>query len=163
MAAAALLSVSSRFARQVESRQEAERRYRLLADSSSDAIISSDCHGVCEYVSPAFSRLTGWKGADTQHAASGQLVHPEDRSRYLAALGGLCDCDPETTTCFRYQCKDGSYLWVEACMRSVASLSGSGVSIVSNVRDISGRKRVEDELAVLNQKLAHQASTDRPV
>ena len=45
-------------------------------------------------------------------------------------------------------------------MRSVASLSGSGVSIVSNVRDISGRKRVEDELAVLNQKLAHQASTD---
>ena len=160
VAAAALLSVSSRFARQVESRQEAERRYRLLADSSSDAIISSDCHGVCEYVSPAFSRLTGWKGADMQHAASGQLVHPKDRSRYLAALGGLCGCDPETTTCFRYQCKDGSYLWVEACMRSVASLSGSGVSIVSNVRDISGRKRVEDELAVLNQKLAHQASTD---
>ncbi len=160
MAASALLSMSSRFARQIRIRQETEKRYRLLADSSSDAIISSDCQGVCDYVSPAFSRLTGWEGAEILQAASGQLIHPEDRSRYLASLGGLCDRDPAITTCFRYRCKDGSALWVEASMRSVAATTGTGMSIVSNVRDISERKLVEDKVAALNEKLAHQASTD---
>lgn len=160
VAAAALLSMSSRVARQIIIRQEAERHYRLLADSSCDAIVSSDGQGVCDYVSPAFSRLTGWVGAEVQQAASGDLIHPDDRKSYLTCLAELCGRGREITTCFRYRCKDGSDLWVEACMRSIADASVSGVSIVSNVRDISERKKVEDELAASNQKLAHQASTD---
>jgi diguanylate cyclase (GGDEF)-like protein/PAS domain S-box-containing protein len=157
-AAAILALFGLRVAGQVERRQAAERLYRLLAVNSSDAIMCVAIDGTRRYVSPAFTVLTGWTVAEAMQVRWGELVHPDDQAgvddMHAALLAGC----KQFTMDFRYLCKDGAALWVEA---RVSLAEGDGeMQFVAAVRDISKRKAAEEKLEVVNRILAMQATTD---
>ena len=158
-AALALAYLGSRFARQIKIGQQAESSYRLLAENSSDAIVCARLDGRKLYVSPSFSKLTGWSVDEALKMEWGSMVHPDDRQSTLDIKAHLL-AGKDVTIRFRYVCKDGSDLWVEACLRPVESARGPDVPYVANIRDISQHKAAEDEIMALNRKLAAQASTD---
>ncbi len=158
--ALALILLGSRFARQIKAQQQVDRRYRLLADNSSDAIICVALDGRRLYVSPAFSKLTGWSIEDALQAEWGDLIHPDDRQSVLDVKRQLLSGAGQVTSCFRYICKDGSALWVEARMQMVSGDAKAETQFLGNIRDITERKNAQDQVAALNRELSAQANTD---
>ncbi len=158
-AAASLAVAGRRFAGQVGVRQQAERRYRLLADNSSDAIVCIGLDGSRRYVSPAFAVLTGWSVEESIAERWAGIVHPDDRQMLAGVASRLLSGADQVTSCFRYICKDGSLLWVEARARLLRGIDGE-TQIISNVRDITERRAAEAQVDALNRELAQQANTD---
>jgi PAS domain S-box-containing protein len=158
-AAVALAFLGSRFARQIKIGQEAENSYRLLADNSSDAIVCASLSGRKLYVSPSFSKLTGWSVEEALRMQWGDMVHPDDRQASLDIKVQLL-AEADVTIRYRYVCKDGSDLWVEARLQHIDGAEGPEVSYVANIRDITERKAAEDQIMALNGRLAAQANTD---
>lgn len=159
LVSAALALAGSRFAGQVRTRQQAERRYRLLAENSSDVIVCLGLDGSRRYVSPAFTVLTGWSFEEGVTTRSVDIIHPDDRQEYARLAPRLLSGEAQVTVCFRYVCKDGSLLWVEARARLLQGIDGE-TQIISNVRDITDRCAAEAQVATLNRELAEQANTD---
>ncbi len=148
------------FANAIRQRQQTELRYRLLADNSSDAIICIGADGRKLYVSPSFTTMTGWSVAECMAAKWGGLAHPGDQPRVLAAQAQLERGAARVTICYRFLCKDGSSVWVEAGIQHVDAITGGQALFVANIRDISKRKAAEDQVQALNAELARQAHTD---
>ena len=157
-AAVILVLFGLRIAGQVERQQAAERLYRLLAANSSDAIMCVGMDGRRRYVSPAFTVLTGWTAAEAMQVRFGELVYPDDQHRADAIRAELLAGCKQVTMEYRYLCKDGSPLWVEA---HISLVEGDGEpQFVANIRDISERKAAEEQLEAVNRMLSAQASTD---
>jgi len=158
-AALAMGALGWRIARQVRRRQRAEERYRLLADHSSDAILSTGADGRLRYVSPSFSAMTGWSPADAVGRDPRCFVHPEDRERYAAAFG-VPPGGAESAVCsYRHARRDGSHVWVEE-RRRTAPPAGGAPDCVANLRDITERKSLEDRLKAANAELTQLSATD---
>ena len=117
VASALLVLGGSRVASQVRIRQQAERRYRLLADNSSDAIVCIGLDGSRRYVSPALTVLTGWSIQEVLPPCAAEIIYSADRPGVAAMIPRLVAGAAQATICFRYICKDGSLLWVETRAR----------------------------------------------
>jgi len=135
-----------------------EARYRLLAEHSTDVIMWVGPDGTRLYVSAASRRLFGYEPAELIGRPVGGLVHPDDRAALpemeLLRQGTLGDAVTETT----YRCihKDGSVIWVEAFRRQLPD----GHGYVATIRDVSERKRLQDQLTETNRHLQHLARRD---
>ncbi len=138
----ALALAGSRFARQVRIRQQAEHRYRLLSENSSDAIVCMTLDGSRSYASPAFTGLTGWSVEEAVTRRSADIVHPDDRQMLADIVPALLAGAAQVTSCFRYICKDGSLLWVETRARLLQH-GDEDMQVIANVRDITDRRAVE--------------------
>jgi PAS domain S-box-containing protein len=125
-----------------------EARFRLLAEHARDLIYRyrlSPEPGF-EYVSPSATALTGY--SPEEHYADPllgvKLVHPDDQ-----ALLQRLSHDPaaaEAPLTLRWQRKDGQVIWTEQVNRMVYDEQGCPVALEGIARDISERKRVEQEL-----------------
>ncbi|MGI4945062.1 MAG: diguanylate cyclase [Janthinobacterium lividum] len=158
--AAVLALLGQRFARQVRRGQQAERRYRLLAEHSSDAIVCVAMSGKRLYVSPAFGQMTGWSDAESAAKRWAYFVHPDDRKAVREIGQQLSSGIGQAVATYRYLCKDGSHLWVEASFVLLPAADGEPTQFVANIRDITARKLAEDRLAAASEELARQASSD---
>jgi diguanylate cyclase (GGDEF)-like protein/PAS domain S-box-containing protein len=159
IAAASLIFLGIRMAEQIRVREEAEQRYRLLAEYSSDAILCATMNGHRIYVSPSFSNLTGWSNEESLRIHWSAMVHPDDQVSVDAALSALKNGAEQVTSTFRYIRKDGTLLWVEARMHIIPAADGER-QFIANMRDVTKRKAAEDAVTVLNAVLAAQAKTD---
>ena len=158
--AAVLALLGNRFARQIRRRQRAEQRYRLLAEHSTDAIVCVAMTGERLYVSPAFGQMTGWSDQESTEREWAYFVHPDDRKAVSdigqQLLGGV----GQAVATYRYLCKDGSHLWVEASFVLLPASDGEPAQFVASIRDITARKFAEDRLAAASEELAKQAISD---
>ncbi len=122
-----------------------EARLQQLVRSSSDVVAILAADGSLAYANPAADR---YLGAD-RHSTSSEdllgLVHPDDRGRLV---GQLSDPDAwpdgELHDQFRLRDVDGEWRDVESILRNLLADPAVG-GIVVNVRDVSERKRLEEE------------------
>jgi len=156
----ALAILGIRFASQLQRTQRADRRYRLLADNSSDVIACVGLDGRPLYLSPAFSVLTGWSVQDGLERPWQDFVHPDDRSS-IRTIGSQLSARAGPVACsLRYLCKDSLSRWAEARVQFVDPAGGVEAQFVATLRDITERKLAEDQVAALNKEIAFQAVTD---
>lgn len=138
---------------------EQERLYHELARYSPDVIVSVRQRRLV-YVSPAASTMLGWHGDELLGSPLARWLHPDDRAllRRVAqetAARGQGECRVRAAR------RDGSWLWVEARARSCADRPGAPPSgAVINVRDITARKQVEEEMALASAQLQQLADAD---
>jgi diguanylate cyclase (GGDEF)-like protein/PAS domain S-box-containing protein len=141
--------------------QGSERRFRMLAEASSDIIVLTDMHGRRNYVSPASLEMLGWKPNEALGGNFREVTHPDD----LTALEGLFrDCAKgEPARPLEYRCRkaDGSYLWLEINTRlHLDPDSGEPAGFVNVIRDISRRKVEEEEQQKEFETVEHMAWSD---
>jgi diguanylate cyclase (GGDEF)-like protein len=87
------------------------------------------------------------------------MVHPEDQQSVRAATARLDGPDAVSSVVFRtYRC-DGSTVWVEINFKLTAD-NPAHKEFVCVLRDVTERKRMEDELTMLNRRLTQLAATD---
>ncbi len=126
---------------------DSEARYRLVIDRSGDIIMSMDAAGTIQFVSPSIATT----GAFTPDGLIGTpalaLVHPDDRARMLAMHRAVL-ADPARPHIVEYRGvhPDGAARWFETHTQAVCDDAKTVTSVVSAIRDISHRKRLEESL-----------------
>ena len=144
----------------ITDRKEAERAveetkeyYSRLFQQSSDFVLVIDTDGTVIDVTPGVEYVLGYEPEEMIGMDAFRYVHPDDRDRLANATAETiqnpeADVDAE----YRSQASDGSYRWLEAKGSNYLDdplLDG----LVANVRDISERKRREQELEALTTRL----------
>ena len=124
-----------------------EERYRFLAENSTDMISRHTLEGIFLYASPASYRLLGYEPGELVGHSSYEMFHPEDLGQVLAMHERVLELPEAYTATYRVRRKDGSYTWFETASRTIHDPeTGEVREILSSSRDISDRKRVEEEL-----------------
>jgi PAS domain S-box-containing protein len=134
--------------------ERAQRRmdelFRALIENTSDIITILDAEGIIRYESPSVERVLGYKPQELIGRDIAELLHPDDLSKSLQAYAAMkagvrsgtseiCQITEE-----RLRHKDGSWRILEGFAKVLDTPSGAGIVIDS--RDITERKRVEQEL-----------------
>jgi len=127
-----------------------EERFRLMAVHSQDVITTSDAQGRWTYISPSVEHLVGFAPEELLGQRRFDFVHADDvhileqQSDSARMLGTV-----------RARHKAGHYVWVEVLSRRVTR--GDAVTWVTNVRDVSERKRLDqiksDFISTVNHEL----------
>ncbi|MDP3909951.1 MAG: PAS domain S-box protein, partial [Gemmatimonadales bacterium] len=130
-----------------EALRASEERFRLIAENAHDLVSRfrlTPPRGY-EYVSPAAFRITGYAPEEfyADPDLGVKIVHPDDRGLLEAALLRPEEFDQPILQ--RWTRKDGTVIWSEQRVAPVYDDSGQLVAVESIARDISDRKRAEEQ------------------
>jgi diguanylate cyclase (GGDEF)-like protein/PAS domain S-box-containing protein len=152
-----LYSASVALGRQTSVQRQLEKiasLYSLVTENSRDAILIADIEGRPTFVSPAMQGMTGWTGEEMIGFGAQGLVHLDDRAHMARFVAELRAGTGSGMTEYRLRQRSGLSIWVEASLRVFGDPATSApAGTMSIVRDISDRKRAEQEM----QKAFHAA------
>jgi PAS domain S-box-containing protein len=152
----AVLTAQANLLRDVASSEE---RFRALAANSHDIIALTDMNGVWRYVSPSVTTVFGWKPEELIGKNGMAYVHIEDAALYVRGTEALMQGKEVLTGSFRMLHRDGRYIWVETISRALLDATGKQTGWVSNSRDISARRRVEQLKNEFISTVSHELRT----
>ena len=134
--------------------RESEKLYRLIAENSTDMISKHTMDGVYTYASPACRALLGYEPEDLVGRTAYDFFHPDDLAAIKETHSAVRELPDTRTVSYRIRRKDGSYTWFETTSRAVPEDdTGEAREIIAVSRDVSWRKRVEDELQRSNERV----------
>lgn len=124
-----------------------ETRYRQLANTVDDLIIRRDADDIIEFASSASIRMLGISPQQMVGMNLKALLHPEDRAALTAQVKRILQSEGPRTITFRMRLPNGLYRWFESRDRLVTDdqEDGDPALIVSVIRDVTLRKRAEEE------------------
>jgi len=141
-------------AAKTEALRESETRYRLLAENATDIIWTMDMNLRLTYESPSVARIRGYTPEEAMAQTMEETLTPA--SLELASKVLVEELAPEAmptkahsrsrTLELEHTCKDGSTVWLEVTTTFLRDEDGRAVGILGASRDISERKRAEEEL-----------------
>ena len=140
--------------RVVEALQESGAHYRLLAENVTDVIWTMDMDLRFTSISPSVERLRGYSVEEAIALGVEGALTPDSLEVALQAFAeemaienmGQKDLFRSRTLEQELYCKDGSTIWTEIRMTFLRDQDGQPVGILGVTRDITERKRVEEEL-----------------
>ena len=125
--------------------------FQFLAENSADILCRAGIDRILHYVSPSSLHVLGWKPEEMTGKLIDHFILPEDLPSLAAAIAS--DSPPGTqivSATVRMLRKDGSTTWMENRARRVCdSITGELADFVVIMRDISERKRLEEQLSAL--------------
>lgn len=122
--------------------------YRLIAENTDDSTGRISLDGEVLWASPACERLTGFSPAEMVGTKVLKRTHPDDRARLIARFRAVIagdEVDPSVE--YRYQHRDGRWIWVEAKPTLVRDEAGQPLEFIDVARDVTARKAAEQRLA----------------
>lgn len=135
--------------------------HRLVVDNSRDVIIIADFDGNRSFVSASGANWGGWTREDLKTRKSLDLVHPEDRPVIVSALSKLRQGQDGALVECRVRKRDGSYVWVEASLRTIRDpITRIPTGVLNSVREIAERKIAEQKLAEAYRAVETLSITD---
>ena len=141
--------------------REGMTRYRLLADHSRDIVVLSSLEGHRLYVSPAVQDVLGWTQQEWSNKDSVDFMHRDDVAAFQTILKEMLHGEDQRIFRYRTRHKQGHYVWVEASLRSMPDeITGRPNAYVANIRDISQRVEVEQQLEAAYLQVQEQAQRD---
>ncbi len=141
--------------------RESEAHYRLLANNFAVIIILIDARSLLRYVSQSVEPVLGLRPENLLGKSCFDMIHPEDRESVRSATQRLSGIDAVSTVVFRTWRADGTLAWVESKFKLAAQPSERAqTEFLCVIRDVTERKRMEDELTQLNRRLTQLAATD---
>ena len=141
--------------------REREAHYRLLANNIADIIILIDARGMLRFVSHSVEPVLGLRAQDLIGKSCFDLIHPDDKAAVRTATARLDEPGVVSTVVFRIARIDGSLAWVEINFKLASECDDPAqTEFVGVLRDVTERKRMEDELNLLNRRLTQLAATD---
>lgn len=121
----------------------------LFFTLSLDALYILGTDNYFKRVNPALEKLIGRSAEELLAKPFTEFIHPDERSLTLNAIEKCKTGIPITSLENRFQCKDGSYRWLEWTV--YPALAEGGMYGIG--RDVTSRKQVEDELRAAEERL----------
>lgn len=132
---------------------ESEAQFRLLAENASDMIARLSTDGLILYVSPACQSILGYAPEELIGTDSFDFIHPEDAASVQNLFNSKTP-DETHTIAYRAMHKRGYYVWLESTARPILDHATQTVTEIQTAsRDISQRKKAEEELRIAHQNL----------
>jgi PAS domain S-box-containing protein len=132
--------------------QEALTAGRVMAFEWDPATRSS-------YRSKNAAEILGFDGHDDGSGTVKHIldrIHPDDRARLKAHVYGLRPDNPSYAVSFRYIRPDGREVWLEETAKGEFDASGRYLRLKGLTRDITERKRAEEQQTLLTAELDHR-------
>ena len=137
-----------------------EERFRGLTENASDLIAILTGEGALSYISPSSGQVLGYPPEELAGRRLNDLTHPEDAS----LLGEHLDAAAHrpgavlSPPVFRLRHRDGHWVFMEGVVTALLDTPGIE-GVVFSGRDISERRRVEQELNRYQEHLEHLVET----
>ena len=121
--------------------------WEVMSKHINDLIILSDLKGVISYASPS-CRTFGYAQQDLIGRKAADFLHPEDLDYDPEGLARLASHDrgAQSRRERRFQCKDGSWVWLEGSPSVLEGAPGVPVARLNIFRDVTERRAVRDSL-----------------
>jgi PAS domain S-box-containing protein len=142
--------------------RQSETRFRAIFENAGIGIALVGSDGVLVESNPALEQLLGYSAAEFQKMHFRQFTHPDYLTRDLglyqdlvAGRRGRYEIEK------KYIRKDGNLIWGKLVVSAVRDATGEVVFGIGMVEDITHRKRVEEELLSLSDKLISTQEQER--
>ena len=126
-----------------------QAHYRQLADASPDIVLKVDFNDLIQYVSPS-ARRYGYEPQELIGTSGYNLVHPDDLERVRKLIHELFstgEIPPAQDRTYRVRTAQGNWVWMEGNPALVRDDHGKVVAVISQLRDVAERYRVQNALA----------------
>lgn len=128
---------------------ESKRNLHRITDNMSDLVSELDCHGNVIFASPSHYKVLGYTDQRMMTIKIADLVHPEDLPEVADALKKSLQTGEPGITHHRCRHRDGHYVWTESVGNPIWQ-DGKVTGMILSSRDITDRKRLEQELRYLS-------------
>jgi PAS domain S-box-containing protein len=135
-------------AEQTRPEEELSRFFAL----SLDMLCIAGFDGYFKRLNPAWEKTLGYNLDELLARPYLELVHPQDRESTIAEAQKLTTGRDTICSENRYLCKDGSYKWLSWSSTPLPEQK----LIYAVARDVTGRKRAEEEIRRLNVGLGRR-------
>jgi len=139
---------------------DSEKRFRALVEHGADQVSLVAPDGTLLYENPTSMRPLGYPSGTFLDRSLFELLHPDDLPMARRTWEDvLASAGVSHQASFRLRHADGSWRWVEGTATNLQNEPSVG-AVVINYRDITERKRAEEEIHRLNTEL-EQRVVDR--
>src|SRR5712672_113981 len=147
LGALALLVVCQQFRirRIHQNSKKREELFQIVTENAADMIALVDVKGHRLYNSPAYKRILGYSAAELGETSSFEQIHPDDRFKVLEAAREARETGLGKRLEYRIKHKDGSWRTLESLASAIRDGKGQVAKLVIVNRDISERKRAEQQ------------------
>jgi diguanylate cyclase (GGDEF)-like protein/PAS domain S-box-containing protein len=129
---------------------ESEARFRALAENTSDLVCLHEPDGTYQYLSPSLRKLLGYEPEELVGDHPIERVHPEDRALVEQMYDTAARSGAKTVEfTYRVRRRGGAFSWFESVLTPILGRDAEVVQLQSSSRDITERKRTEEELVRL--------------
>jgi diguanylate cyclase (GGDEF)-like protein/PAS domain S-box-containing protein len=136
-----------------------EELFQIVTENAADMIALVDVKGRRLYNSPAYKRILGYSAAELGETSAFEQIHPDDRFRVLDAAREARETGSGRRLEYRIRHKDGSWRVLESVASTIRDAKGEVAKLVIVNRDITERKRAEEQL---QHNLFHDPLTNLP-
>ena len=139
-----------------------EDQFEQLISNFFDILVLIDENGYQHYVSSSCEKILGYKPDELLGVSViEEFIHPEDQEKTKQGLWNIIHKAKNGGTQYRHKHKNGGWVYLEAFGTNQLDNPSIG-SVVLNVRDITERKKTEDELIDSRRRLKElNATKDR--
>jgi diguanylate cyclase (GGDEF)-like protein/PAS domain S-box-containing protein len=123
-----------------------EELFQIVTENAADMIALVDMKGRRLYNSPAYKRILGYSPAELGETSAFEQIHPDDRFKILEAGREARSTGVGTKLEYRIRHKDGTWLVLESSANTVRNAKGEVEKLVIVNRDVTERKRVQEQL-----------------
>ncbi|MDA8126372.1 MAG: PAS domain S-box protein [Deltaproteobacteria bacterium] len=141
--------------------RQSEKEYKLLSEKMSDILWITDLELRTLYVSPSVEKVLGFSQEERMVQTLPEQLTPESLSLAIETLtreltndvqGGGDEPERAVTIALEYRHKDGSTRWLETILNGIRDAQGALVSLHGVSRDITERRRAEENLRESEEK-----------
>ncbi|HEY0677923.1 MAG TPA: PAS domain S-box protein [Chitinophagaceae bacterium] len=133
--------------------KQTNRELSEILQNASEAIFKLDLEGLMVYMTPEFTKLTGYDNNDVYARHWGEFIHPDDlHVCYDAMSKVVLQRLAMRNICYRFRQKNNSYQWYSTSATLVTDETGAPLYVICLSRDITERKYVEDALAASEER-----------
>ncbi len=127
--------------------QESERKFRLLAENSTDLISTHTPEGYFTYASPASKALVGYEPEELLGISFYEFVHPSDLADVQRKHMAVVETGQVQNVIFRALAKNGSYTWLESTAKAILNAAtGRLEEFQVSSKEVNARIEVEKQL-----------------
>jgi PAS domain S-box-containing protein len=137
-----------------EALKASETKLRLLADNMRDVVWIMNLEGRFTFVSPSIFQLRGYTAEEVQNQTLAEAVTSDSLNKVNEVFDQFKQ-NGETPTKYleiEQNCKDGSTVWTEVNFTIVRDEKGEPQQIVGVSRDITQRRKTQEELVAAEIK-----------
>jgi two-component system cell cycle sensor histidine kinase/response regulator CckA len=124
---------------------EREEVFRLITENAADMIAVVDGDGRRIYNSPAYQKMLGYSLQELQSSATLDQIHPDDRHLVEEAAAQARAEGIGRQIEYRMRHKNGTWRTLESTASAIRNDSGKMEHLVIVNRDITDRRRLEDQ------------------
>ncbi|HQR79126.1 MAG TPA: PAS domain S-box protein [Actinomycetota bacterium] len=119
---------------------ESEKHYRLLAEHTSDVVVTFGESGLLDWISPSVTEVFGWTPDELLGQSISSFISTYDWGQVSQELDDSSSAGADTGGAFRVRRRDGSWMWVDATASTVRTPEGESLR-VARIRDVDAETR----------------------